>query len=49
MPCDGRRQILITDLDGTLTGSGVRTTLIPKAEYQWDGDARYGLGKKKHS
>ena len=45
MDCDGRRQIVIKDLDGTLTGSGVRTTIIPKAEYEWNGNKRYGLGK----
>lgn len=45
MDCDGRRQIIIKDLDGLLTGSGVRTTLIPKAEYEWGGNKRYGLGR----
>ncbi|KAK3740701.1 hypothetical protein QZH41_019065 [Actinostola sp. cb2023] len=44
MDCDGRRQIVVTDLDGSLTGSGVRTTLIPRAEYEWGGDPVYGLG-----
>jgi hypothetical protein len=44
MDCDGRRQMVIRDLDGSLTGSGVKTTLIPKAEYEWNGNKAYGLG-----
>lgn len=43
MDCDARRQQLIRDLDGSFTGS-VGGTVISKAEYQWDGNKRYGLG-----
>ena len=43
MDCDARRQQLIRDLDGSLTGS-VGGTVIPMAEYEWDGDKKYGLG-----
>lgn len=43
MDCDARRQILIRDLDGSLTGA-VGGSVISKAEYEWDGDKRYGLG-----
>jgi hypothetical protein len=43
MDCDGRRQVLITDIDGSFTGNA-GNTIIPKAEYQWGGDPRYGLG-----
>lgn len=45
MDCDGRRQIVIKDMDGSFSGLGPKTTLIPKAEYEWDGDKRYGLGR----
>jgi hypothetical protein len=34
---------LITDIDGSFTGNA-GNTIIPKAEYQWGGDPRYGLG-----
>ena len=43
MDCDARRQILIRDLDGSFTGA-VGGSVISKAEYEWDGDKRYGLG-----
>lgn len=43
MDCDARRQQLVRDLDGSFTGS-VGGTVISMAEYEWDGNKRYGLG-----
>ena len=43
MDCDARRQILIRDLDGSLTGA-VGGSVLAKAEFEWGGDKRYGLG-----
>ena len=43
MDCDGPKHALIKDLDGSLTGvSG--GTVISKAEFEWNGDPRRGLG-----
>ncbi|XP_048575327.1 fibrocystin-L-like isoform X2 [Nematostella vectensis] len=42
MDCDARRQLLIRDLDGSFSGRA--STLISKAEYEWDGNPRFGLG-----
>uniref|UniRef100_A0A7M5XJA2 G8 domain-containing protein n=2 Tax=Clytia hemisphaerica TaxID=252671 RepID=A0A7M5XJA2_9CNID len=49
MDCDGRRKVVITDLDKTFFGQQVGTTLISKSEVEWSGDGysgneRYGLG-----
>lgn len=44
MDCDGRRQLLITDKDGSFTGKA-GNTIIAKAEFQWGGDTRFGLGR----
>lgn len=43
MDCDARRQLLVRDLDGSLTGS-VGSSVISMAEYQWDGEPAFGLG-----
>ena len=43
MDCDGRRQLLIQDLDGSLVGSP-GDTVISMAEFEWGGDMRFGLG-----
>lgn len=44
MDCDGAKHVLIKDVDGSLTGvSG--GSVIAKAEYEWNGDPRRGLGK----
>lgn len=43
MDCDGRRQLLIQDLDGSLVGSP-GDTVISMAEFEWGGDVRFGLG-----
>ena len=45
MDCDGRRQLLITDIDGSYTGKA-GDTIVPKAEYEWGGDPSFGLGIK---
>ncbi len=42
MDCDGLKKAIIKDLDGTLMGSV--GTYIAASEWQWDGDARRGLG-----
>lgn len=45
MDCDGAKHVLIRDLDGSLTGvSG--GSIISKAEYEWNGDPRRGLGER---
>ena len=43
MDCDGRRQLLIQDLDGSLVGSP-GDAVISMAEFEWGGDVRFGLG-----
>jgi hypothetical protein len=45
MDCDGRRQLLITDVDGSFSDGNAGDTIISKAEYQWGGDSSFGLGK----
>lgn len=42
MSCDGHRKALIKDSDGSFLGAA--GDALSQAEYQWDGDARYGLG-----
>ena len=42
MNCDGLKKNLIRDNDGSLLGA--IGAVIPQSEYQWDGDARRGLG-----
>ncbi|XP_052060298.1 fibrocystin-L-like isoform X3 [Mytilus californianus] len=42
MTCDGHRKALIKDSDGSFLGAA--GDALSQAEYQWDGDARYGLG-----
>ncbi|XP_078698697.1 fibrocystin-L-like isoform X2 [Branchiostoma floridae x Branchiostoma belcheri] len=42
MECDGKKETLIKDSDGSLLGSP--GALIPQAEWEWDGDPRRGLG-----
>ena len=44
MDCDGRRQLLVTDIDGTFSGGKAGDTIISKAEYEWDGNPSFGLG-----
>ena len=47
MDCDARRQLLIRDLDGSFTGA-VGSAILSMAEYQWDGDKRFGVGKPRY-
>ena len=42
MNCDGLKKNLIRDNDGSLLGA--IGAVIPQSEYEWDGDARRGLG-----
>lgn len=42
MDCDGHKKCLVMDTDGSLFGSP--TTIVPQAEFEWDGDPRRGLG-----
>ncbi|XP_048585401.1 fibrocystin-L isoform X2 [Nematostella vectensis] len=43
MDCDGMKEVLISDLDGSLTG--LKTgSIISKAEFEWNGEPRRGLG-----
>ena len=44
MDCDALRQSLVKDLDGSLTGH-VGGSVIAKAEYQWEENPTFGLGK----
>lgn len=44
MDCDGRRQLLITDIDGTFSGGKAGDTIISKAEFEWGGNPSFGLG-----
>ena len=42
MECDAKKETLIDDEDGSFLGSA--GTVIPEAEFEWDGDRRRGLG-----
>ena len=42
MDCDGKKKIMLQDMDGTLLGS--IATVIPDSGYEWDGDPRRGIG-----
>ena len=45
MDCDGHKQVLFKDLDGSFTQMpGSQRTIISVAEFEWDGDPRRGLG-----
>ena len=45
MDCDGHKQIVFKDLDGSFTEMpGNQHTIISLAEFEWDGDQRRGLG-----
>ncbi|XP_066271366.1 fibrocystin-L-like [Branchiostoma lanceolatum] len=43
MECDGKKNAIFKDDDGSFLGSA-GSTVIPQAEYEWDGDPRRGLG-----
>uniref|UniRef100_A0A8C5H567 Fibrocystin-L-like n=1 Tax=Gouania willdenowi TaxID=441366 RepID=A0A8C5H567_GOUWI len=42
MDCDAKKKTLLQDLDGSFLGAV--GTVVPQSEYQWNGDARRGLG-----
>uniref|UniRef100_A0AAV2K2L6 G8 domain-containing protein n=1 Tax=Knipowitschia caucasica TaxID=637954 RepID=A0AAV2K2L6_KNICA len=42
MECDAKKKSLLKDLDGSLLGAV--GAVVPQSEYEWDGDARRGLG-----
>lgn len=42
MDCDAKKKTMLKDLDGSFLGAV--GTVIPFSEYQWDGDARHGVG-----
>ena len=44
MDCDGYKQVLLRDIDGSFSGTNSSCTIISKAEFEWDGDARRGIG-----
>jgi len=44
MDCDGKKSVIFTDLDGSFTETGSFRTIISRAEFEWDGDRRRGLG-----
>ena len=44
MDCDGFKEMVIKDRDGSFTGANAPRTLVTRAEFEWDGDARRGLG-----
>ena len=45
MYCDGKKNVLLKDLDGSFTGRGSPHSIIPLAELGWDGaDRRVGIG-----
>lgn len=45
MDCDGHKQVVMKDLDGSFTEMpGSQRTIISVAEFEWDGDPRRGLG-----
>ena len=45
MDCDGHKQIVMKDLDGSFTQMpGAQRTIITEAEFEWNGDERRGLG-----
>lgn len=42
MDCDGLKKAMIKDTDGSFLG--FKGAVIPESEFEWDGDARRGLG-----
>nr|XP_026692211.1 fibrocystin-L-like isoform X4 [Ciona intestinalis] len=42
MECDGMKVVFLLDKDGSMLGSP--GSVIPEAEFEWDGDKRRGLG-----
>ena len=44
MDCDGFKKVLLKDLDGSFSEESGQRTIISRAEFEWDGDPRRGLG-----
>ena len=44
MDCDGLKHVLVRDEDGSFSETSGPRTFISKAEFEWDGDPRRGLG-----
>ena len=44
LDCDGMKAVILTDVDGRFTETNSFHTIISKAEFEWDGDSRRGLG-----
>ena len=42
MDCDAKKKSLLRDEDGTFLGAV--GTVVPHAEFEWDGDSRHGVG-----
>ena len=42
MSCDGKKKLLIKDLDGSFFGTP--SNYIPESEYEYNGDRRHGFG-----
>ncbi|KAL1767893.1 fibrocystin-L isoform X2 [Sigmodon hispidus] len=42
MVCDAKRKSLLRDMDGSFLGNS--GSVIPQAEYEWDGNSRLGIG-----
>ncbi|XP_063041153.1 fibrocystin-L-like [Engraulis encrasicolus] len=42
MDCDAKKKSLLRDEDGSFLGA--KGFVVPHAEYEWDGDARHGVG-----
>jgi hypothetical protein len=44
MDCDAKKKCVIKDIDCSLLGGKGKCTILPEAEYEWDGDPARGVG-----
>ena len=44
MDCDGLKHVLVKDIDGSFSEDTDPRTMISRAEFEWEGDPRRGLG-----
>ena len=42
MVCDAKRKSLLKDMDGSFLGNS--GSVIPEAEYEWNGNSQFGIG-----
>ena len=42
MVCDAKRKSLLRDMDGSFLGNS--GSVIPEAEYEWNGNSQFGIG-----